>query len=370
MTAAPTRRRASLEPAPPFPAGRALLRERGGRASYRLEFDVRTAYDFVISLASYDDEHGYDRLPEDERWLAASRAALSEAQRRDLDLTFGKSGLGYRMLSLAFLHPEVRDARSLVELLATMPAPDYARAVLELELSNPEIAPLLERSLAGDRSALRVLGRHLPEGHAVRIVQLLRDPEAAVQRLRGLLGAWLPHFEAVEPRLRQILERDLELRRVDRETLPPDELIERTTGGLRFVPDPRVQRVVLAPSYFERPFNEVEAGHGWRLFCYPVADAALPAVDELAPPPQVLRLFRALGDASRLRILRLLADQDLYLTEIAQALELSKPTIKHHLAQLRAAGLVTVVEERNLTYYSLRRERLQEAGTDLRGYLG
>ena len=82
-----------------------------------------------------------------------------------------------------------------------------------------------------------------------------------------------------------------------------------------------------------------------------------------------MRLHRALGDESRLRILRLLAAGDLYLTEIAQALDLSKPTIKHHLAQLRAAGLVTITEEGSLTYYSLRRDRLGEVGDDLRRFI-
>ncbi len=93
------------------------------------------------------------------------------------------------------------------------------------------------------------------------------------------------------------------------------------------------------------------------------------ASDPTAPPPGVVRLHRALGDATRLRVLRLLADRDWYLTELAQQLELSKPTMKHHLAQLRAAGLVTVVDEGTLTYYSLRRERLEQAGVELKAYL-
>ena len=43
--------------------------------------------------------------------------------------------------------------------------------------------------------------------------------------------------------------------------------------------------------------------------------------------------------------------------------------MKHHLALLRAAGLVTVTEAGGLTYYSLRRERLEEGGGELRRYL-
>ena len=83
----------------------------------------------------------------------------------------------------------------------------------------------------------------------------------------------------------------------------------------------------------------------------------------------VAKYFRGLGDPTRLRILKLLADRDWYLTELATQLEFSKPTIKHHLAQLRAAGLVTVTEEGSLTYYSIRRERLEEAGLELGRYL-
>ena len=57
------------------------------------------------------------------------------------------------------------------------------------------------------------------------------------------------------------------------------------------------------------------------------------------------------------------------MTEIAQQLELSKPTISHHLALLRAAGLVTIVEEGSVTYYSLRRDRIETASTDLAQFL-
>ncbi|HSG85078.1 MAG TPA: metalloregulator ArsR/SmtB family transcription factor, partial [Candidatus Limnocylindrales bacterium] len=83
----------------------------------------------------------------------------------------------------------------------------------------------------------------------------------------------------------------------------------------------------------------------------------------------VVRFHRALGDETRLRILRLHRDKDLYLTELAQLLELSKPTVKHHLTLLRAAGLVTVTEVAGLTYYSLRRDRLADATSELRRFL-
>jgi DNA-binding transcriptional ArsR family regulator len=183
------------------------------------------------------------------------------------------------------------------------------------------------------------------------------------------MAAWLPLYQEIEPRVLSIIERDAKARVPELATLRPSEVIERATNGIRWLSEPGVRRVVLAPSYLVRPYNFTFSGPDWRLFIYPVADASLEPLDPLAPPPGVLRLHRALGDDTRLRILRLLRDRDWYLTEIAERLELSKPTIKHHLAQLRAAGLVTLIEEGGLSYYSLRRDRLKDASADLVRYL-
>ena len=128
--------------------------------------------------------------------------------------------------------------------------------------------------------------------------------------------------------------------------------------------------MILAPSLFSRPYNYLLGGNGWRLFGYPILDAALDDADPTAAPLAVVRLHRALGDDTRLRILRLLSLRDWYLTEIAQNLELSKPTIKHHLALLRAAGLVTLTEEGGLSYYSLRRSTISSVAESIREYLG
>jgi len=105
------------------------------------------------------------------------------------------------------------------------------------------------------------------------------------------------------------------------------------------------------------------------MFVYPLADSALDGEGRGVPPSSV-RLFKALGDESRLRILSLLASGDLYLTEIADRMGLSKPTVSHHLAQLRAAGLVTATQSGAITYYTLRRDRIAEIGVEFSRLLG
>jgi DNA-binding transcriptional ArsR family regulator len=181
--------------------------------------------------------------------------------------------------------------------------------------------------------------------------------------------AWLPRYRQIEPRIAGIIRRDVELRASDRASLAPADLVEKTTNGVRWLSEPGVRRIVLAPSYLGRPYNFTFGIGETRVFVYPVMDAALDQDDPLAPPAAVLRLHRALGDETRLRILRMLRERDAYLTEIAERLSLSKPTIKHHLAQLRAAGLVTLTEEGGLSYFSLRRDRLDDASADLKRFL-
>jgi DNA-binding transcriptional ArsR family regulator len=51
--------------------------------------------------------------------------------------------------------------------------------------------------------------------------------------------------------------------------------------------------------------------------------------------------FEALGDPQRRQILRLLADADRSVAELAEALPISRPAVSRHLRVLKSAGLVT-----------------------------
>jgi DNA-binding transcriptional ArsR family regulator len=89
-----------------------------------------------------------------------------------------------------------------------------------------------------------------------------------------------------------------------------------------------------------RPWNVMGADGPDLIVCYPVSDETL-AADPGAPPPQLLRFHRALGDEKRLRILQRLAAADgATLQELADAAGVAKSTAHHHLALLRDAGFV------------------------------
>jgi DNA-binding transcriptional ArsR family regulator len=350
--------------AAPLSPARAPVRSLGSTAALPITFDIRTAYDFAMSLATDAGADEHEIPAEDLAWLNKARADLHAAAGPAIDDELCVFGAG-----LIIDRPEIRDAAAFVELLANTPGTEFANVVFADSLRDPDLKPDVDAALDGDTDALDRVVACWPEEKHGWLRNFFGDPQGLIESLAERLAMWLPHYQEMEPRIKNIIERDAELRSEDRATLGSVQLIERTTNGIRWLSEPGVRRVVLAPSYLARPFNFTFSGGDWRMFVYPVADAALEPHDPLAPPTGVLRLHRALGDETRLRILRLLRDRDWYLTEIAERLELSKPTIKHHLAQLRAAGLVTLTEEGGLSYYSLRRDRLDDASGELKRFL-
>lgn len=352
---------------------RAIVRDfsRGASSPLEISFDVRTTYDFVFSLSD-DAGSTEDLLPADREWLTEAKTTLRGRVGAEAMTVYG-SELCIPLAGLAVDRPSVRDAAGFAALVNDLPNDTIIRTILAADLRDPDRHELAERALAGDSSAVDELFKGTTEKHPADKYRAMRaiyqDAASILEPARAVLNGWVDLFGSIESRIASMIRNDADARTADVATLDSADLIERTTGGIRWLAEPGVRRVILAPSYFSRPYNFVLGGSDWRLFGYPIADSALDGGDPLAPPQAVIRLHRALGDDTRLRILRLLAGRDHYLTEIATALELSKPTIKHHLALLRAAGLVTVTEEGGLSYYSLRRGTVETAGHGLSDYL-
>ena len=67
----------------------------------------------------------------------------------------------------------------------------------------------------------------------------------------------------------------------------------------------------------------------------------------------VSRLFKALADDTRLRLVALLAHGELCVCHLHEALGLSQPNVSRHLAILRAAGIVEDRREGKWIHYRL-----------------
>lgn len=71
-------------------------------------------------------------------------------------------------------------------------------------------------------------------------------------------------------------------------------------------------------------------------------------------------LFKALGDETRLKILDMLSCGELCACELIEGLDLSQPTISHHMKTLQNVGLVSGRREGKWMHYSIQKKRVEE----------
>jgi DNA-binding transcriptional ArsR family regulator len=80
---------------------------------------------------------------------------------------------------------------------------------------------------------------------------------------------------------------------------------------------------------------------------------------------EVLELFKALADSTRLKIIGLLGRQELSVEQLAEYLKLRPSTISHHLSRLAEVGLVSARAESYYNFYRLENQRLDELASQL-----
>ncbi|MBZ0292891.1 MAG: metalloregulator ArsR/SmtB family transcription factor [Anaerolineae bacterium] len=73
---------------------------------------------------------------------------------------------------------------------------------------------------------------------------------------------------------------------------------------------------------------------------------------------ETLNTLKALADESRLTLLRLLNQGEQTVGDLAAKVELTEPTVSHHLSRLRGAGLLTLRMAGNQRYYRINRDGL------------
>jgi len=155
--------------------------------------------------------------------------------------------------------------------------------------------------------------------------------------------------EALDPAV--VAELEAEAAAKNALDVSPAQLIALATPGYRYEPEPELPDVVLVPHKALSPWLLLCQHGRTRIICYPLPEPQ--AVED-----RLLALGRALGDEKRVRMLLRLTDGDASLAELAETAQVAKSTAHHHLAQLRAAGLVEMRGNAQRYWFSLRRDGL------------
>ncbi|WP_219374779.1 ArsR/SmtB family transcription factor [Bacillus mycoides] len=162
-----------------------------------------------------------------------------------------------------------------------------------------------------------------------------------------------------------ILERDYEAKNEMNKKMQPEEFVEWATGGVTYMPEPSVHHVLLIPQITYRPWNIEADIEDTKVFHYPVANESIHPEDPYEPSYFLVHKHKALGDEARLRIVKLLFEQERTLQEITERLQLGKSTVHHHLKLLRSAKLVDIQDGK----YVLRKKAVQSLAKELDAFL-
>lgn len=92
-------------------------------------------------------------------------------------------------------------------------------------------------------------------------------------------------------------------------------------------------------------------------------------VDELGEPEDLCNIFKAMGDVSRLKIIKMLWDAPATTQYISNVLGLAASTVSAHLKALKAVGLVNSKTIKKYVYYEVDKLRMQKVPALFRDYI-
>lgn len=358
-----------------------------GQPALRIETAVSLPLDLVSVLSLL-----YRAVPGSalDPWLIAARGQLPEPVRADLDLLHGFSGrlLYYPEEPVMRFQPLRADRRDATfdELFAFMDglpedayqemaahALERVHADLELRWKPPPDAEAWVRAL---RPALTTTG--LEDAMA-----LIADPAALKRRTLDLYrGVWESVYK--DARAGEVASLREAARRGE---VFADRGFAETYAALtgQRVPDvlerppPSITRVAFCPSAHLGAFVSYIA-YEPDLIVYFAAPQLIARCQERDAVPglaseggevvrssaDLLEATRALADPTRLRMLDLLSEGELYAQEIVGRLGVAQSAVSRHLSQLERAGIVTVQARRGAKYYAVNATRLDDIASTLR----
>ena len=337
-----------------------------------LSIEAWPAADLSMSMLAVVEKSAHRRLDAGSSWRELA-APLPDAFLRRLD-RYTKE-VWINLLGLPFDHPDARTGAGFLAAVRALPAEDvlrylvgYYRRVFRRETP----AQVMDDAVTGDRAARREFRRTsfadtAPWREALR--HMMSAPAEDIRdEFAELVGIWLERvYAAREADLLALTESDARALRESAEGQPVEAVVERAVPGVTFVPEVGQTSVVLVSSWTIRPLWAVTDHRAANVFAYPAATRSGGG----APPARLVALGKAIGDETRLRILRELATAPATPPDLADRLGMPRTTLLHHLAILRRADLVAIqVHDSAYHTYVVRDEHLADVSRLLEQFLG
>lgn len=84
---------------------------------------------------------------------------------------------------------------------------------------------------------------------------------------------------------------------------------------------------------------------------------------------EIYKAFKALGEPTRLKIIKILSVQGLCVCELSETLDMLQPRVSQHLKILKEAGLIREKKEGYWVCYSLDKEKIDDVWDRFKDFL-
>ena len=353
------------------------MTERTRPETTRLVWDIGTAYELFVSLHVLHEPEFYELRPS---WAAGIRYRISLPERTFLEEVVPFLRSPQKQLNWVYHLPAPKDVRSALHALREMPPAERGIALLDLnEGGRPEAPRLIQIARQGswDKADLDFLAPilckeepcHSEEQLAKFLDRWKHADEYGRMLLQSLVAYNEAFFEKEEKRIEPVLRAGLERAQALAERLSLPDLIAELSRG--YHPTESLGRtLVVAPHFWMTPLICLDKiGPDQSLFLFGARPATMSAIPGEPVPDGLLRTLKALADPTRLKILRLLYQEELGPAELARRLDLRVPTIIHHMKELRLAGLVNLTIRGQEKRYRARLEAFDDTNADMKRFI-
>ncbi|MBN2655648.1 MAG: winged helix-turn-helix transcriptional regulator [Spirochaetales bacterium] len=307
---------------------------------------------FLSHLASYESDFkkytDYSR-PDAfvENLIDSAYADLSPAMKGDLKLFYGDSVLVPYALIANWVLGTAPDYREFRKTLQEMTADDFIALILSAEDDDNFPEEREEESFERMEAQLQVLDMDetIIEGYR----ELKKFPVQTMNRIRLFLDQfYFAYFEKAEDEIETFLKGKV---KEHSEIYSRDSaLFKKSIVKVHFDDQRDNESEYLFTTGYLNGGQQFYHQSGSRIFCYYGYQ-----FEQLFDPEflnrQIIELFKAVSDETRLRMIRLLSRKSWYSTELAEELDLNKATVSYHMKILTRLNIVDIALGKNKRIY-------------------
>lgn len=321
-----------------------------------------------------------------DQWVYVTFAALPDDLRKDIQTIFDPVGVPLIFRQLASERPDIGDFTSFIGWLSVLDDAAVRETVSFVfrTLARKAAAKGEKKEIvvpAGDdekgvRRFLRTTGcewtdlAHKDKESFEQLVRLLTNPEQLKARLVFTVTRfWEKVYQKEYEETRGLISRSIAYHRQARYPEVFSEVYLAVTGKAlssmaeRAYAAAGLETLIFVPSCHTGPYVRFvpldEEGKALLLIfnARPQSggeDHPLASIRSIFPP------LKALADETRLEILGILADGELYAQQIVDRLEISQPAVSRHLRLMVAGGILTERKESGMKFYGIQTDTLTE----------